>query len=61
MPIEDTTPAITRSTKVLVRKTGTGASLGGELPEHAVKKSNNTHYYCKTLLPCHIRVWPETS
>lgn len=32
MPTEATTPAITRSAKLLVSLTGTGASLGRELP-----------------------------
>ena len=32
IPIEDTTPAIMHSAKVLVRTTGTGASLGTSPP-----------------------------
>ena len=33
MPIEDTTPAITDSAKVLITTTGTGASLGTSPPD----------------------------
>lgn len=43
IPIEDTTPAITHSAKVLVRTTGAGASFGREAPEQLGIKSMGGH------------------
>ena len=44
IPIEDTTPAITHSAKLLVITDGIGASLGGDVPPKVSVVNEHTHH-----------------